>query len=332
METTQFVLAERPEGKPTEKTFRSEKVTLPSVKDGELLLRGIYYSVDPYMRGRMSDRKSYVPPFAVDAPIEGSVVAEVLESNTNEIRKGDLVTGRMPWRREMIVPAAGVKKIDTTDISPSAYLGVLGMTGLTAYIGLLVIAKPKAGETVVVSGAAGAVGGTVGQIAKLSGCRVIGIAGSNEKIELLKTGFGFDEGINYKTEKDLKAAVAKLCPDGVDIYFDNVGGPVSDAVMLNLNFHARVSLCGQISGYNDTEPGQGPRITPILLTRSVMMQGFIVSNYQQYFGEAIGKLTEWVKTGKIKNQETVMEGFENLPSAFLALFEGGNTGKMVVKV
>ena len=325
------MLAERPEGKPTEKTFRLEKATLPAVKDGELLVRGVYYSVDPYMRGRMSDRKSYAQPFKLDAPIEGSVVAEVLESKTNEIRKGDLVTGRMPWRREMIVPAAGVKKIDASFISPSAYLGLLGMTGLTAYVGMIVIGKPKAGETVVVSGAAGAVGSVAGQIAKLSGCRVIGIAGSDEKIDLLKKDFGFDEGINYKTEKDIKAAIAKLCADGVDIYFDNVGGAVSDAVLLNLNFHARVPLCGQISGYNDTDPGQGPRLGPILLTRSVLMQGFIVGNYQQYFAEGISKLTQWVKEGKLKNQETIVNGFENLPSAFLALFEGGNTGKMVVK-
>ena len=331
METTQIVLAERPQGKPNEKTFRSETISLPAIKDSELLVRGLYYSVDPYMRGRMSDRKSYAPPYAIDAPIDGSVVAEVFESKTNEIRKGDLITGRMPWRKEMVVSAAAVKKIDASFVSPSAYLGVLGMTGLTAYIGLMKIGKPKAGETVVVSGAAGAVGSTVGQIAKIHGCRVIGIAGSDEKIEFLKSEFGFDEGINYKTEKDLKSAVEKHCPDGVDIYFDNVGGPVSDAVILNLNFHARIPLCGQISGYNDTDPAQGPRLMPVLLTRSVLLQGFIVSNYQQYFAEAISKLTEWVKEGKVKFQETVVEGFDNLPAAFISLFDGANTGKMVVK-
>ncbi len=331
MHTKQFVLAERPTGVPTEKTFRAEETVLGSIQDGELMVKGMYYSVDPYMRGRMNDRKSYQPPFKLNEPIEGAVVAEVMESRAADIRKGDIVTGRMPWKRDIIISAAAVKKVDTSFVSPSAYLGVLGMTGLTAYIGMMLIGKPKSGETVVVSGAAGAVGSVAGQMAHLAGCRVVGIAGSDEKIALLKDQFGFDAGINYKTEKDLATAIQTACPDGVDIYFDNVGGPVSDAVMLNLNFHARVPLCGQISMYNDTTQSTGPRIAPILLTRSVLMQGFIVSNYQSHFAEAMKHLVGWVKDGKIKSEETVVDGFDKLPEAFISLFDGKNTGKMVVK-
>jgi hypothetical protein len=331
METKQIVLAERPAGRPTEKTFRTENTEIGAVKEGQLLLKGLYYSVDPYMRGRMNDRKSYQPPFKLNDPIEGAVVAEVVESTVSDIRKGDIVTGRMPWKREIVISAEAVKKVDTSFVSPSAYLGVLGMTGLTAYIGLMLIGKPKKGETVVVSGAAGAVGSVVGQMAHLAGCRVIGIAGTDKKIVMLKDQFGFDGGINYKTEKDLNSAIQAACPDGVDIYFDNVGGPVSDAVMNHLNFHSRIPLCGQISMYNDTEQSTGPRITPILLTRSVLMQGFIVSNYQSHFAEAMKHLVEWVKDGKIKFEETVVEGFDKLPEAFISLFDGKNTGKMVVK-
>jgi NADPH:quinone reductase len=224
-----------------------------------------------------------------------------------------------------------LQKIDTVIAPASYYLGILGMPGLTAYFGLMHIGKPISGETVVVSGAAGAVCIVVGQIAKLQGCRVIGIAGSDEKIKLLKEEFGFDEGINYKTSSDIKKAVADACPKGVDIYFDNVGGEISDAVIGKINFNARIVLCGQIALYNSTETPMGPRLQPMLLTRSVLMQGFIIGNYQSQFSEGIKHLAMWVQQGKLKYKETIVKGFNKLPAALLGLFNGDNIGKMIVE-
>ncbi|HNP20468.1 MAG TPA: NADP-dependent oxidoreductase [Panacibacter sp.] len=331
MTTEQFVLASRPKGSPGAENFRKEHIELQPLQDGEVLLKGLYYSVDPYMRGRMNDAKSYAAPFQVDEPIKGGVVAKVLESKAAGFAAGDIVVDMLPWRRETTASAKTLKKIDTTLAPPSYYLGILGMTGLTAYIGLMHIGKPRAGEAVVVSGAAGAVGMVVGQIAKIQGCRVVGIAGSEEKIGLLKNEFGFDEAINYKTTTDMAKAIAEACPAGVDIYFDNVGGEISDAVTLNLNFFARIPLCGQISLYNNTQFSTGPRLQTILLTRSVLMQGFIVSNYQHLFAEGIQHLAQWVKEGKLQFTETFVQGFDQLPAAFLSLFKGDNTGKMIVQ-
>lgn len=331
MKTNQIVLASRPKGSPTLDNFRLETVDVAEIKDGEVLFEGMYYSVDPYMRGRMNDAKSYAPSFAVDQPIQGGVIAKVVESKSDSFKTGDIVLGMLPWREKGNASENDLKKIDTSIAPASYYLGVLGMTGLTAYFGLMNICKPKPGETVVISGAAGAVGVVVGQIAKIQGCRVIGIAGSDDKTELLKTEFGFDETINYKTTKDMKKAIADLCPNGVDIYFENVGGEISDAVIANINFNARIALCGQIALYNSTETPVGPRLQPMLLTRSVLMQGFIVGNFQNEFPEGIKHLAQWVKEGKIKFTETIENGFANLPKALLGLFKGDNTGKMIVK-
>ena len=331
MTTKQFVLASRPSGVPTQDNFRLEDVDLPELKEGEILLQGMYYSVDPYMRGRMNDAKSYAPPFQIDQPIRGGVVAKVVDSKPGKFKTGDVVVGMFPWMIDFIATEKELTKIDTSLAPASYYLGILGMTGLTAYFGLMDIGKPKAGETVVVSGAAGAVGVVVGQIAKINGCHVVGIAGSDEKIKLLKEEFGFDDAINYKTTTDMNKAIAAACPKGVDVYFDNVGGEISDAVIRNINFHARIPLCGQISLYNSTQIPMGPRLQPMLLTRSVLMQGFIVSNYQARFAEGIKKLAEWVKEDKLKFTETIEHGFENLPKALLGLFDGENTGKMVVE-
>lgn len=331
MNTNQIVLASRPKGTPAQDNFRVESITLPALKEDELLLEGLYYSVDPYMRGRMNDAKSYVAPFKVGQPIEGGVVAKVVDSKSAHFKTGDIVMGALPWQQQMVTTAPGVKKIDATIAPASYYLGILGMPGLTAYFGLMDITKPKAGETVVVSGAAGAVGVVVGQIAKIQGCRVIGIAGTDDKINLLKETFGFDEGINYKTTPDIRQAIAQLCPNGVDVYFDNVGGAISDAVISNINFHARIALCGQISLYNSTEVPMGPRLQPMLLTRSVLMQGFIISNYQSRFPEGIQQLAQWITAGKLKFTETILHGFEQLPTALIGLFKGDNTGKMVVE-
>ena len=331
MKTTQIILTSRPKGLPTAENFKMQDFELPAIRDGELLLEGMYYSVDPYMRGRMNDVKSYAPPFEIGQPLSGGVVAKVKESKSNEFKIDDLVTGNLPWRKQMISPGKGIQKIDTTLAPASYFLGILGLTGLTAYFGLMYIGKPKTGETVVVSGAAGAVGMAVGQIAKIQGCYVVGIAGSDEKIKLLKEEFGFDDVINYKTTTDMKKAIANACPKGVDIYFDNVGGEISDAVISNINFHARIPLCGQISLYNTTEKPMGPRLQPMLLTRSVLMQGFIVSNFQEHFPEGIKHLAQWLKEGKLQYSETIVHGFEKLPQAFLGLFSGENTGKMIVE-
>lgn len=331
MKTEQIVLASRPKGLPVMDNFRTEEIELPGLKAGEILLSGLYYSVDPYMRGRMNDAKSYVPPFEIDKPLMGSVIGKVIESKSEKFKVGEVVLGNLPWQKIFIASENQLTKIDTNLAPASYYLGILGMTGLTAYFGLMHIGKPKAGETVVVSGAAGAVGIVVGQIAKIQGCQVVGIAGSDDKINLLKTDFGFNEAINYKTTSDMNKAIAAACPKGVDVYFDNVGGEISDAVINNINFHARIPLCGQISLYNSTEAPMGPRLQPMLLTRSVLMQGFIVSNFQAQFPEGISKLAQWVKEGKLKFKETMEQGFENLPKALLGLFSGENTGKMVVK-
>jgi NADPH-dependent curcumin reductase CurA len=331
MAIKQIVLDSRPKGLPDQKNFRFETVTLPELKEGEVQVKGLYYSVDPYMRGRMNDVESYVPPYQVGEPVYGGVVAEVTASKGEQFKAGDKVLGNLPWATEAVVPAKWLTKIDSSIAPASYYLGILGMPGLTAYFGLMDIGKPKEGETVVVSGAAGAVGVVVGQIAKIQGCRVVGIAGEDHKLKMLKEEFGFDEAINYKTTDNMGAAIAKACPNKVDVYFDNVGGEISDAVIRNINFHARIPLCGQIALYNATEVPMGPRLQPMLLTRSVLMQGFIVSNYQSRFGEGIQQLAQWLKEGKLKYTETIREGFDNLPEALLGLFSGDNTGKMIVK-
>ena len=331
MTTAQIVLSSRPNGKPVMDNFETINVEIPEIKDGEILLEALFLSVDPYMRGRMNDAKSYIPPFEIGKPIAGGVVAKVLKSNVANFKENDIVTGNLPWQQYCITTESGILKIDTSITPASYYLGILGMPGLTAYFGLMHIGNPKCGEAVVVSGAAGAVGIVVGQIAKLQGCRVVGIAGSDDKVKMLKEEFGFDEVINYKTCTDIKKAIADACPKGVDIYYDNVGGEISDAVISNINFHARIVLCGQISLYNSTEIPMGPRVQPMLLTRSVLMQGFIIGNYQSQFPEGINHLSLWLKEGKLKYKETIVKGFDKLPAALMGLFEGDNMGKMIVE-
>jgi hypothetical protein len=332
MTSKQIILASRPKGMPGPDNFIFEDYDLPQINQGELLLQSEFISVDPYMRGRMNEGKSYISPFEIGKPIDGGVVAQVIESVSTHFKAGDLVIGMLPWREKMIVSEKHVQKIDASNVPPSYFLGILGMPGLTAYFGLIHIGKPKAGETLVVSGAAGAVGVIVGQIGKIMGCRVVGIAGADEKIEILKSKFGFDEAINYKTTTDLKEAIKAACPNGVDIYFDNVGGEISDAVIRNINFHGRIPLCGQIALYNATELPVGPRIQPWLLTRSILLQGFIIGNFQSQFSEGIKQMSEWLREGKLTFVETIEHGFDKLPDALIALFRGENIGKMVVEI
>ncbi len=327
-----ILLKNRPVGEPTLNDFKFLEEENPIPQEGQILLKTLYVSVDPYLRGRMSRAKSYVPPFELDKPIHSGIIAEVVESKLSDFKVGDCVSGVLDWKELQVSDGRGLIKVDGNAAPLSAYLGVLGMTGLTAYLGLTEIGKPKSGDTVVVSGAAGAVGSIVGQIAKILGCRVIGIAGSDEKTSMLTSKFGFDAAINYKTTTDIKAAIANAAPKGVDVYFDNVGGEISDAVLANINQFARVAVCGSISGYNDTEDSMGPRVQSILVKNSVLMQGYIVSNYKNKFPAAITQLASWLQDGKLTYTETIVNGFDNIPQAFIDLFEGKNEGKMIVKI
>ena len=328
-----ILLNKRPVGKPTLDDFKIINEETPVAKDGEILLKTVYVSVDPYLRGRMNDSKSYIPPFELNKPIQSGIIAEVIDSKySGSLKKGDFVSGNLDWKEYQVSNGKGVHKVDENEVKLSAYLGILGMTGLTAYLGLTEIGLPKKDETIVVSGAAGAVGTVVGQIGKLLSCKVVGITGSDEKVELLKSKFRFDHAINYKTTPDLKEAIKTVCPKGVDIYFDNVGGDISDAVLANINKHARLPVCGAISLYNDTKVAFGPRLQTIILTKSATMRGFIVSDFFEKFPAATKQLTIWLKENNITFSETIIEGFDNIPQAFIDLFEGKNEGKMIVKI
>ena len=331
--TQTILLKNRPKGKPTVSDFEFVKDDAELiVNEGELLLETVYVSVDPYLRGRMNDAKSYVAPFELNKPIHSGVIAKVLTSKNENFKEGDFVSGMLNWKTKQVSNGEGLLKVDPSKASLSAYLGILGMTGLTSYLGLTQIGQPKKGETLVVSGAAGAVGSVVGQIGKILGLKVIGIAGTDEKVEMLKSKFGFDVGINYNTTENMRAAIADAAPNGVDVYFDNVGGPISDAVLFNINKFARMVICGAISVYNNTELPKSVSVQPFLIKNSALMQGFIVSNFQDKFPEAIKALSIWLAEDKLTYSETIVEGFENIPQAFIDLFEGKNKGKMVVKI
>ena len=324
-------LANRPIGLPSNEDFSFINSSIPTPNEHEIVVRTLFLSVDPYMRGRMNDAKSYIAPFELNKVIAGGVVAEVVESKSNDFKQGDIVTGHLNWSEYSLANEQAVRKIDPNIAPISTHLGILGMPGLTAYFGLLDIGKPQAGETVVVSGAAGAVGSAVGQIAKIKGAKVVGIAGSDEKIDYLINELGFDAAVNYKKDSFTKDLTNAL-PDGVDVYFDNVGGVVSDAVMKSLNRNSRISVCGAISSYNSEGKDVGPRIQTTLIKNSTLMQGFTVGNYMNDFDVAAADLGKWVQEGKLKYEETIVDGFENTPEAFIGLFKGTNLGKQLVKV
>lgn len=333
MKTTRTInLKSRPVGTPKLTDFEFTSTEVPTLQEGEVLLKSHYVSVDPYLRGRMSDAPSYIPPFELNQAIVSGIVAEVIESTHSKYQEGDFVSGALAWKEMQVAKGEGLNKVDGSKAPISTYLGILGMTGLTAYLGLTEIGKPKKGETLIVSGAAGAVGSVVGQIGKILGLRVVGIAGSDEKIELLKTEFGFDAGINYKTTTNMSKAIAEACPDGVDVYFDNVGGPISDAVLYNINKFSRTINCGAISVYNNLEQPKSVSVQPFLVKKSSLMQGFIVSDFADKFPQAIQQLAAWLQEDKLQYAETIKEGFENIPQAFIDLFEGKNKGKMLVKL
>jgi NADPH-dependent curcumin reductase CurA len=332
MKSAQFIFASRPHGFAETANFKYEEYETEPLKEGEVLLKPAFFSVDPYMRGRMNDTRSYAAGWELGKPVSGGAVAEVLESRSSGLSAGDYVTGYIQWSTFGVEKAEELRKIDVRKYPPEYYLGILGMPGLTAYFGMTDICRPVKGDTVVISGAAGAVGHVAGQIAKIAGARVIGIAGTDEKCRLLKEEFGFEEAVNYKTSKSVRKDIAMLCPNGVNAYFDNVGGEVSDGVIANLAFHSRIALCGQISQYNSTRMPAGNFNMSIFLTRSVLLKGFIVRDYTERFPEGTEQLSRWIDEGRLRYTSTVVEGFEKLPEAFIGLFDGRNTGKMIVKV
>ncbi|WP_138006516.1 NADP-dependent oxidoreductase [Halalkalirubrum salinum] len=327
-----WYLAERPTGEPDMDDFELRDGEVPTASEGELLVRVKYLSVDPYMRGRMRDRESYAEPWAVGDILKGGIVGEVVESNSDHYDAGEFVTGEGTWADYSVLDAADVAPVDPDVAALPAYLGTLGMPGRTAYFGLLEVGAPEPGDTVVVSGAAGAVGSVVGQIAKLNGCRVVGFAGTDEKTDWLTDELGFDAAINYNKTDDYGAVLEEAASEGVDVYFDNVGGPITDAVFTKLNLDARVAVCGQIAHYNDEEVPMGPRKLPQLIAPRAKVQGLLITDYATRFEKANERLTTWVANGDLVHRESIVDGLENAPDAFLGLFSGENIGKQVVRV
>lgn len=317
---------------PKESDLRMVETPVPALRDSEVLLRALYLSVDPYMRGRMNAAKSYAPSVEIGELMVGGGVARVVDSKNPGYEVGDVVNLQMGWQEYAVSNGEGLRKIDPHVAPVSTALGVLGMPGLTAYFGLLEVCGVNAGETVVVSAAAGAVGSVVGQIAKIKGCRAVGIAGGPEKTRYVTEECGFDAALDYKATTDYLAAIQELCPGGVDVYFDNVGGPITDAVLANLNARARIAICGQIAHANDTQPSTGPRMWRHILVARAKVQGFLVFDYAARYGSALEQLGQWVRSGQIKYHEDIVEGFENMPRALIGLFRGENLGKRLVKI
>jgi hypothetical protein len=328
----QYYLASRPLGEPNASHVPARDVPVAEPADGEVVLRNLYISLDPAIRGWMGDEPNYIEPIALGDAVRSTVIGRVVKSNSPDFSPGDVAMTMGGWELYTTVQAATLNILDeNAGIPLSLFLGALGPTGLTAYFGLLEVGKPKAGETVLVSAAAGAVGSVVGQIARMKGCRVVGMAGSDDKCRWLKEDLGFDAVINYKTCGDYEAAIRTACPNGVDVYFDNVGGEILDATLLCLNKHARVAVCGWISTYNVPE-APGPRNLWQLVAESVTLQGFTVLDYLDRFGEGIGQLAQWVMAGEIQFREEVVDGLDNILPTFLKLFDGSNQGKLVIRL
>jgi hypothetical protein len=324
-------LKSRPVGSPTADNFELAGVDLFDPGPGQVQVRNTWMTVDPYMRGRMNDVRSYVPPFQIGEALQGGAVGEVVASNDPSLKVGDLVQSFFGWREAFNAPANAVQKLDTHGLPPEAFLGFAGMPGLTAYVGLLKIAELKDGDVVFVSGAAGAVGSVVCQIAKIKGHKVIGSAGGPEKAAFLRE-IGVDHVIDYKAERDLTSALMREAPDGIDVYFDNVGGTHLEAALMAAKPFGRFALCGMISQYNNTDLGEGVRGLVMAVGKSLALRGFIVSNHTDMQGAFLKDLSEWVAAGKIRGAETVKEGIEKAPEAFLGLFKGENLGKMLVRL
>ena len=328
----QVRLASRPLGWVQESNFSFTDSPIPSAGDGQILVRNIFMSVDPYMRGRMNDVKSYVPPFQVGEILQAGVVGQVIESRNPGFAEGDYVNGMLGWEDYSVSNGQGLYKLAKNDVPLSYHLGILGMPGMTAYVGLFRIGNAKAGETVFVSAASGAVGSIVGQLAKIHGCRATGCAGSDEKVALLRKEFGFDAAFNYKTSESLPKSIAKICPKGIDVNFENVGGEIFEAALWNMRNFGRVALCGMVANYNDDELQPGPRGMMSIIGRRLTIRGFIVTDHPEACKEYVAKATQWLKEGKLKYRETVTKGLENAPAAFIDMLKGGNIGKQIVQL
>jgi len=332
--TRDWILKRRPQGMfdPSQDVEFQER-TLSDPPEGMIIIRNAYISLDPAIRDWMSDTKSYLPPIPLDGPVWSSSVGEVVASNSSVYKVGDMVWGMGSWSDYSMSPDFYVFPVDASLGLPlQNFLSIVGAVGMTAYYGLLRIGQPKPGETVLVSAAAGAVGSVVGQIAKIKGCRVVGLAGSDEKCAWLTDELGFDASINYKTAGNLETAIANACPDGVDIYFENVGGEILDAALMNINKHARIPFCGRISVYNEKDKVPGPYNMWQLLAQTARMEGFLISDFFGDFAKDVPEMASWVKSGQIKFKEDIIEGLEHTPETFLKLFTGANTGKLMVKI
>jgi NADPH:quinone reductase len=328
----QVLLARRPSGAPTPEDFRIVESPVPTPSQGTVLVQNLYLSLDPYMRGRMNDAKSYIPPIEIDAVMGGGTVGRVVQSDEPKLPEGTIVEGLLGWQGFATAKPKALRVVDPSLAPISTALGALGMPGLTAYFGLLDLGKPVPGNTVVVSAASGAVGSLVGQIAKLEGCRTVGVVGTDEKAKYIVDSLGYDAAINYRTADNLRREIRDAAPKGVDVYFDNVGGPVTDAVFDNLAQRARIVLCGQISQYNASRQEMGPRnLTRILVTRS-RIEGFIVFDYLERYPEGLNALSTWLANGEITYKEDIVDGLENAPQTFIGLLEGKNFGKLLVKI
>lgn len=328
----QVRLASRPSGWVTADNFTLTEESVPEVGQGQLLVRNIFMSVDPYMRGRMNKAKSYVPSFQVGEVLQAGVVGEVIASRNKDFAEGDFVSGMLGWENYSLSDGTGLHKVPKGPAPLSYHLGILGMPGMTAYVGLHTIGKAQPGETVFVSAASGAVGSVVGQLAKLHGCTVTGCAGADDKVDLLKAEFGYDAAFNYRQSQSLPKSISEVCPDGIDVDFENVGGEIFEAVLWNMREFGRVALCGMISSYNDEELQPGPRGMTVIIGRRLTIQGFIVTDHLETGKEYVSKAIQWLAEGKLKYHETVAEGIENAPSAFIDLLQGKNIGKQIVRL
>ncbi len=331
MKTQYISLKSRPEGLPSAENFDFNEVQLNDLKDGEVLVKNLWMSVDPYMRGRMIDRKSYIEPFKIGEALEGGAIGEIIESNNDALPVGTKVSHMQGWRSHFVSSLEGLTALPETPIDASHFLGVMGMPGMTAWVGLNRIANLKAGETLFVSAASGAVGSVVCQLGKIMGAKVIGSVGSDEKAATLKS-FGVDKIINYKTTNDLNAALAEAAPEGIDVYFENVGGEHLYAALNNMKDYGRIAVCGMIAQYNDTTPTPGPANLAQIIMKKLRMEGFIVFDHWEHYGEFAQEMGQYLATGKVKAEQTIYSGLDKTPEAFIGLFEGKNKGKMVVKL
>jgi NADPH-dependent curcumin reductase CurA len=331
-ESMRIVLAKRPQGDVTPDCFRIEKATLPALGEGQILVRTLYMSLDPYMRPRMTELRSYTPPFELDKPLTAGSVAEVVESQSPRFAAGDVVTGMLDWATLTLHDGRGLRKIDRHAAPLQAHLGILGMPGYTAYHGMLRLGQPKAGETVFVSAATGAVGQVAGQLAKLKGARVVGCAGDDAKCAWAVSDLGYDACFNHRAEKHPGAALDRLCPGGIDVDFENVGGAIFHAVFARMNNFGRMVMCGAISEYQDGTPRPGPEKMFTIVQRRLRIEGFIISDHMAGLGEFATEVGGLLKAGKIRSRETVVDGLERAPAAFIGLLKGENFGKLLVKV